>query len=211
MKKVWTYIFLLQSVLLFGQLDATADTEDFLAHAMIKNLSDQTIVIAWQRIENDLSQNWTSYICSNITCAPPEVAMGTFSLTAGDSTNLDCHFLPDGNPGEGLVQMKLFLTQDTSQIIFATYQGIASTVSTHAIESDPIKLYPNPASHHIYIDSEQAYTALLYSTQGVLIRKIKDTKAINISDLPQGVYCLLLYNEHQIPINSYTFYKYSTK
>lgn len=221
-KQVLTFLFLIHSCLLFGQLDFSlqpvpahgedmADTEDFLAHTMIKNLSDQTIVIAWQRIENDLPPGWASYICSNITCAPPDVSMGTFSLTAGDSTNLDCHFLPEGNPGFGKVELRLFLVQDTSQVIFASYEGNASLVSSHVLANNPIRVYPNPATDQIYVEGTKTEQGMLYSANGTLLQKITAVKTVEVSDLPVGLYYLRLLDEHGQTLRIHPFFKTATK
>ncbi len=175
--------------------DTTADAESFRAHAMIKNLSEETIVIAWQRITNNIPNTWQSYICSNITCAPPDVSMGTFSLTAHDSTNFDCYFKPDGLPGNGMVELRLFLTDDTTQVIFASYFGNAIAVSTTDPILDQIKIYPNPAEDYILIENPAPLETEIYSSQGILVASYQEVvQELDISTLPSGIYFLRLYN-----------------
>lgn len=207
MKHLLLSIALFYSLVSFGQLDfsltpipamvdSTAEAEAFIAHAMIKNHSDETIVIAWQRIVNDLPSNWVSYICSNITCAPPDVSMGTFSLTANDSTNLDCYFQPEGVAGLGTVELRLFLTDDTTQVINAVYQGSAIATSTsEQVLQNQIKIYPNPASRELWLASDNVQHLEVFNVIGQRQDVNLSNGKIDIEKLPIGYYVLRLYDQ----------------
>lgn len=176
--------------------DSTAEADAFIAHAMIKNHSDETIVIAWQRLVNDLPEDWVSYICSNITCAPPDVSMGTFSLTANDSTNLDCYFQPEGVAGSATVELRLFLTGDTTQVINATYRANAIATSTQEIWQDRIKVFPNPTADFLILPSNQNIDLVeVYDIAGQRVSIPFQTGRINVSTLPTGIYLLKLYDQ----------------
>jgi len=201
--------FELTPILAYGQ--GSADDDDFTAHSMIKNLSDQTIVIAWQRITNDIPQDWQSYVCSNVTCAPPDISMGTFSLIANDSTNLDCHFVPNEIAGTGTVEIRFFLIPDTSQVIVATYHGSAEPVSTAQVLRDKVKVFPNPATDYLSVEGEAFHHLELYSNNGRLIQTFKSNSRIDISTLTNGMYFLKLYNQDNKLISINTFQKINSK
>ena len=218
MKYLFLLLFITLPLLTIGQLDYTiqpsvsfadsvADADHFIAHAMIKNLSNETIVIAWQRINNDIPAGWQSYICSNITCAPPDVSMGTFSLTANDSTNLDCYFQPEGNPGSASVELRLFLTNDTTQVIHATYHGNASPVSNLEVFDNKIKVFPNPVTTELYVDYEDIIDLELYTITGALIKTYSEAQQINVQSLIPGGYFLKMYNKDKKLISVTRFQK----
>lgn len=205
MKYLLTAFTLFYSLLSFGQLDfsltpipamvdSTAEADAIIAHAMIKNHSDETIVIAWQRIVNDLPENWVSYICSNITCAPPDISMGTFSLTANDSTNLDCYFKPEGTAGLGTVELRLFLTDDTTQVINAVYQGSAIATSTQEHLQEQIKVYPNPATNDLWLNNHQIKYAEVFNMLGQVQEVNLSEGKIDLRKLLPGYYVLRLYD-----------------
>ncbi len=180
-----------------ASMDTTASAEDFIAHSMIRNHSDETIVIAWQRITNDIPDGWESYICSNITCAPPDVSMGTFSLTANDSTNLDIYFVPDGVPGNGIVDLRFFLTDDTTQVIYATYFGNASPVHTTQALRDQLNVFPNPANQTLFIEGASTNSVEIFSANGTLIRSYSNQTSLDISALTNGFYILKIYSDEK--------------
>ncbi len=222
MKSILSILILLLSFSAYSQMDfeltsipaygdGSADDEDFTAHSMIKNLSDETIVIAWQRITNDLPQDWQSYICSNVTCAPPDISMGTFSLIAYDSTNLDCHFLPNGISGVGTVDLRFFLVQDTNQVINATYFGNAEPVSTTQALKNKIKVFPNPATEQIFVEGNAYHFLEIYSSTGLLIQTFSENARIHINNLPNGLYFLKLYDLDRKLISINAFQKINSK
>ena len=222
MKIIITYLLLFLCSSAYSQLDfelgpvpayaeGMADGEDFTAHTMLKNLSGETIVFGWERITNDIPAGWESYICSAITCAPPDVSWGTFSLTALDSTNLDVYFRPEGISGNGMVELRLFLTDDTTQVIYATYFGNASPVSTFQPILDQVKIYPCPAKDHISIENDGAVRIELFSYQGILIALFDAVTDIDISMLLSGNYFLKIYDQDKKLISVNSFQKLSTQ
>jgi len=222
MKAVFTFLCLALSLITYAQLDYTlepiparvdssAEAEDFFAHSMIKNLSDQTIIITWQRINNDIPNGWESYICSDISCAPPEVSTGNFSLTAYDSTNIDCHFNPDGIPGEGIVDLRFSLYEDSTQVIQATYFANAAPVSIHQALDSKITIYPNPATDQIFIQGNHHQSVEVYTMLGARIAKYSNQSIVDIHKLVAGGYVLKLYDDQNKLISIKPFYKTNTK
>lgn len=68
---------------------------------------------------------------------------------------------------------------------FATgYDAVASQ------EAPEIQVYPNPASDVIYIDGVEATEVRVYNVTGQLLKTVKGTNDINVSDLSTGTYLL---------------------
>lgn len=223
MKTFCTFLLLHILLLAYGQSDfslepnpayaeGSAGEDDFSANATIKNLTDHTIVVAWQRINNDIPSGWKSYLCSNITCAPPDISMGTFSITAQDSTNLDCYFVPEDIAGSGTVEFRLFLTDDTTQVIYATYNGDALPVSTEEpVTSEELQIYPNPANKVVFIKDGTYEYLKIFDTSGVLHAFSTYTSTINIENLQPGLYYFALYNQKDQLIATRPFLRANTK
>lgn len=220
MKIFYTFLFCIALIPGFSQTDFdlspnpshasdSAEEDDFSANATIKNLTEHTIVVAWQRIENDIPEGWQSYLCSNITCAPPDISMGTFSITAFDSTNLDCHFVPHDIAGSGTVEFRLFLTDDTTQVIYATYTGDALPVSTETLQTpEEIRLYPNPAEELIFIENvEPPHIVKVYGYNGSMVAEFRNQTEIPIEDLPPGIYVLALFTQDNKLLSAHSFQK----
>ena len=87
------------------------------------------------------------------------------------------------------------LTYDFSDFISFTAITASSQNGTLTIEqvaSDSfIKLYPNPTSNFIHIESNLNYRSSIYNTAGQLILE-SDSNRINVINLPDGVYLLHL-------------------
>lgn len=65
--------------------------------------------------------------------------------------------------------------------------------------NNTIRVYPNPANNTIYVTAKVALTSLaLYDVFGKLIlRKVKDTNTIDVSNLNPGVYFLEMYSSKE--------------
>ena len=77
----------------------------------------------------------------------------------------------------------------SKSILYRLYQGNGVGVRTFSLSS--IKVFPNPSSEYINIESEQALEIDLYNVSGHLIWS-KQANWINISDLTKGVFLLHL-------------------
>lgn len=71
-----------------------------------------------------------------------------------------------------------------------TFSGVVKITD---VDAEPtMRIYPNPASHMILVNGvgSEAVEFSLYTTQGVLAMRgtCRDHQAIDISQLPQGIY-----------------------
>lgn len=207
-------LFLSGIVPLWGQMPFTlqpvpaegggsAGEDEILVHAMIRNLTDSTIVIAWERSLEDMPENWETYVCSNITCAPPNVVHGTFSLTAGDSTNLDCYFLPDGVGAFATVNLRLFYLDDTTQTLTGVYLCNATAVAVNETEQHEIRVFPNPAKEVLHVEAGRGISKIeLRNVQGSkLLEQQGGVFSVSLKSFPAGIYLLYLKDDQGIPID----------
>ena len=70
--------------------------------------------------------------------------------------------------------------------------GVANI--THA--ANGIKLYPNPATSQIHIDAAFKVNVTLLTTLGKTVISQNDAKDIDISNLANGMYMIMIYDEH---------------
>lgn len=71
-------------------------------------------------------------------------------------------------------------------------QRAINTQLTETVIPTKFKIYPNPASTKIYVDSKEDISIQLYSLQGHLLLS-KQAKELDISELANGMYILHLY------------------
>lgn len=80
---------------------------------------------------------------------------------------------------------------------------IPNTLNTKEFESNKfdIKLYPNPASNLVEVSSKENIEQLsLFNLSGQLVKEVENSKTIDISELPEGIYILKL----SIPNSTFT-------
>src|SRR5689334_13012212 len=70
----------------------TADTYDSPAHGEIKNISNSTIFIKWERNIISLTPNVETAVCDPVTCWFPGINSKTFQLEPDSFGQLTVHF-----------------------------------------------------------------------------------------------------------------------
>ncbi len=72
--------------------------------------------------------------------------------------------------------------------------GLDMMTSTHEIANSKVVIYPNPATDviNIKIDGQLDYQASLYDLKGKLINASSNAKQINIEQIPNGTYILVI-------------------
>ncbi len=63
-----------------------------------------------------------------------------------------------------------------------------------------VNIYPNPASTIIHVESTEPVKAIISGMDGRELMRINDTKDINISELSNGVYVIVLYDANNCVI-----------
>lgn len=107
--------------------------------------------------------------------------------------------------------MKFFLTDDTTQVINATYYGNATPLNTFNLIKEQIKIYPNPATDQIYIDSENLHIVEIYSSLGNLIQTFSGKDRIKVNILKNGIYFLKIYSLDKKLVSISAFQKINSR
>jgi hypothetical protein len=101
---------------------------ELVLYAHVKNISSVVQTVFLVRTENELPANWTSSLCFDVNCYPPNVdsVATTEPLQPGDSIEVSVHFYPDFViPGTGHVQIQIGTMHNPS--LLTTMNLIAST------------------------------------------------------------------------------------
>ncbi|QSE97434.1 Ig-like domain-containing protein [Fulvivirga lutea] len=87
-----------------------------------------------------------------------------------------------------------------SAVVSRTFE-IISVTSTSVRDIEPVSIYPNPASNQITLTGNIDQTAKIFISdmKGNLVRQIKPelTESIDVSDLNNGIYLILIKGENQ--------------
>lgn len=74
----------------------------------------------------------------------------------------------------------------------------SATLSLDEISLEQVNLYPNPVANILNIDLDQDFNVTLFSTQGQLLLKVRNEKALDLSILSKGVYILQIKTENKL-------------
>ncbi|GAA4468663.1 hypothetical protein GCM10023093_26720 [Nemorincola caseinilytica] len=89
----------------------------------------------------------------------------------------------------------------------ADYTITATGVTTTGTAMD-VKVYPNPASATIHVDAPVKVKLAVMSPDGRTVKAAgQEANTVNVSDLPNGTYMLLIYDEHSVLIKTERFSK----
>lgn len=169
----------------------------FNADAVLFNNADSTITFEWERTFVEMPSGWETSVCTNFTCLAPTLAFGEFTIESGYSMDLNCTFFPNNVAGDGEVKLKVWIKNDTTQIITQTYFGFADAVST--IESEieqSINIFPNPTQGSFKLSSDLDFKEIeIYTSKGELVQKLGKQTIYDIQYLPTNLYFINVLSE----------------
>lgn len=176
---------------------------ELVANNDVNNLTNNDLTIVWKRITNTLSSNWTSSVCDKIACWNVAVETKSFVLPANRSENLDVHFFPDNNLGNGFAQLIAYVQGDSlNTVISSVYKANASqvnSISNATKKNLNLSVYPNPVKDYMFINGlpdNQNFKVELYSILGTKVASYNlpagtsqnGVHEIDMQDLPKGVF-----------------------
>ncbi|MBN1187928.1 MAG: T9SS type A sorting domain-containing protein [Bacteroidales bacterium] len=134
------------------------------------------------------------------TAELPEAARNTILNLAGRTNGGDFTFtfnntVEDGNKSVITALNDSILNYNT---YYGSYRKDTSRSDIEApAENAQLKVYPNPVSQYLYLSSDVPVVEInIYSLTGILLINSKtDITAIDISNLPQGTYCVAVRTE----------------
>lgn len=176
----------------------TMDTYDSPAHGEIKNISNQTISIKWERHIISLTPNLETAVCDPVTCWFPHIDTKTFQLEPDSFGQLTVHFYnngfdpPPGQEGSGIVHLKLTNLGDAADSLTAVYT-FNTLSATHELPEARVKLFPNPTADYFTLtNAEDVASMKLYALDGRVVARFERNanSTYSIANQPIGNYVL---------------------
>ncbi|MCW3121253.1 MAG: hypothetical protein JWQ38_745, partial [Flavipsychrobacter sp.] len=118
------------------------------------------------------------------TYSTPRMSGGTYSVVVSDNNGCS----------------------DTAVYIFD------APVITHVnqvISAADIRIYPNPVSSVLHIDAPAKVTVTIMSADGKMLLAQKEAVSINVSQLANGMYMIMIYDENNMLLKAEKFVKTS--
>jgi hypothetical protein len=164
----------------------------------VTNLLNSNNNVTWERTDVLLPVGWDAFICDVDLCWNGNKIKRDMVLTPNQSGDMDVHVNTRGEPGDSaIIQLCLYLTDDTTQSICYTYRFYCSAVSTESVEFDnQLSVFPNPAKDFIQIEnpyfsqSEKVKIELVNMNGQVLKSDYAngENTSFSISEVPTGTY-----------------------
>lgn len=195
----------------YTDLEVTGISTDFeiVGHNTVYNDSTVSDTLVWIRTKANTSSGWFTAGCDNEACWFPEIDSNEFYIAAGDSSNLDIYFYPEGNEGEGDVEILLYRkAEGRDKGITLSYKATATTSTSVAdlISSGEISIYPLPVADFLNIDARSNdVSQLMVSSLTGQVLLSSSFHAIDVSSLNPGVYLLQFLKDDELL--SYRFVK----
>lgn len=190
---------------MFAQLSISPSSYDTLIdnaifdlelHSDVINASGGSIEVEWTRTIVDKPKAWTTYVCTGINCYPPDTETGSFTVGSGKSSPLQVHFVPNNTSGCAEVQIKVTEKGNPSNTYTAVYKVCAKGVSTSFVNTDLIKIYPNPTAEYFKIQNNGNISKVVVSN--LMGRNIKSynytSDRYDVSDFPAGMYIIQMFD-----------------
>lgn len=197
-----------------------ANSDELAVKTYLVNNTAQALDVSYTINGGNLIQtDWDLGFCNDATCDNPKVKVsGTFTMAAGDSTEIKVTLLPNGHTGflDGLINFNA--TNNTNVDRLKAYYSLKveadTTTATSIVDinSKNVSVYPNPTSDYITIETnnETENTAVgIYSILGKQIYYTTEynQEAVDVREFKSGVYLIKLYNEQKDTIYISTFVK----
>jgi hypothetical protein len=119
---------------------------------------------------------------------------GLTSITGATSSNT----LASGNANYKVIVTDTNGCQSSSSYYVLTGWHGTTTVTEAVGNEDDVKIYPNPASTMVHIESGEQVRAIITSVDGRELMNIDAARDINISQLSNGVYLIIVYNTENL-------------
>jgi hypothetical protein len=176
------------------------DSFEAVLKATIKNTSTKLKTIVWTRTVQTITANWTTAICDKNTCWASRINSETFTLAAGEESNLDVHCYPNGVAGAAIVNV-VATDQDSATVSVIGRFGFNLPVATVDLKNafPDIQIYPNPTPQYFTIkdDQNRVSEVAIFDDLGRQIKVFRNpnNSPLSISELASGNYFISLFNQ----------------
>ena len=207
---------------LFSQMTVTPDSVQVnvdlnspfmsVGYATVKNNYDYAITIKWHKGNICNGQGWEYSICDKNQCYFPHTIEKEVELSSGEETNIDMHI---DNVSSDFAILNVVITNlsDTSEVkeiryFFNTTDCLGTPVGLPLIQTDEIKIFPNPVQDELHIFNSSATEVLIFDITGHFIKKEPITnEAIDTHHLKKGTYQIILRNQQKQILATQLFIK----
>ena len=173
----------------------SADDLFIEVHTTLVNTQDTAINVAWKRQVISQPEEWINYLCSDFLCFLPEHDSGNIYVLPHQEMDVNMTFFPQNVAGLGEVVVTFWDTTDQANTtIPIRYACIAenTTAAQHAVHPS-FRLYPNPVSSWLLIESDREISRLrITSLSGLVLQQHIGVSRIPVARLPAGSYLVQL-------------------
>ena len=170
-------------------------SQSVILKGLVRNISSSDIEFTWTREVVYIHDDWKTQICDKNRCYFANVNTQSFTLAAGDTSNLDVYLLPNRVSGDSaIINLHLSTSENNAEdrvITYRFYQEQTSSSFSAAKESE-VLIYPNPASTYFRISSERAMGSVeIFDILGKQIKAVYPQSTNTYSDvigLLKGIY-----------------------
>jgi hypothetical protein len=171
------------------------------AKSLITNNSNDSL-FQFERITFN-NCDFETAVCDQNLCYPPDTSIQNFKFSSGTNFDMKVNFYPYNNDGHCTVLIYVRSLQNP-EIYDSCYYSMQTTdfTSVEQIEkSTEVKLYPNPSSDVVQVETEnkQSFDLSIFDILGNEVKTISNTfnnTPISISELPKGIYILKISGEY---------------
>jgi hypothetical protein len=192
------------------------NNEEIVPSVVVKNNSNRSMDLRWERVKNNLPYGWESVVCDK-QCYSTLVESRTFTLSAGESlSDFRVGFRPNGIDGAGNTEIRIYEVKNPSNSVTVSFTGNAqqSNNSNNSVSNNILTIYPNPATEHIMLQDSNGEVKFL-EVYNVMGRKVLDFTIVNssakydVSELSRGMYMVRMLDKYKNIIRTQRISKYN--
>ncbi|MBP7821284.1 MAG: T9SS type A sorting domain-containing protein [Saprospiraceae bacterium] len=189
----------------------TTTEVDIIAHAEVKNETNEPITILWVRDNSSIVDGWKTKVCDANLCYLTSVSQcpvgSPVTIAAGELSRMDVHLNPNGIQGNGKVGIDIVSADNPAvTIASAEYFFNVSVTAQNELTKNSVKLFPNPTTDYFQLTTEDGIARIeIFNLVGRSIRSFYalDDQHYYIGDLPSGVYLVRLVNDNNRTIKTF--------
>lgn len=174
---------------------------DVVAHAKIKNLTNEPRTFKWTRTTLDITPDCKTQICDRNNCYFAHVDSKQFTMLAQEDSTLDVHLVSNDPAVPALccaiVHLKVEEVGNPDNTLTGIYIFEGCTSGTTTVGRASVRLFPNPAADFFALENAEKVAAIrVFSMDGRVVKEFEAAPGSRypIADLPAGAYILALQN-----------------
>lgn len=117
------------------------------AKAEVVNTGNSTITLQWRRFGIEVPAGIYTQVCDPGSCWPASVNAFSFELPAGDTANMDMHFVNENGlavPPFAQARIKVWVDGNPADSAIILYRYTTQSVSATQVELPDLTISPNP-------------------------------------------------------------------